>query len=55
MTETPWWDIVGIAAIGVICLALIARRLRQAFAESSGGGCPGCSKSCGSGKGDKPC
>ena len=50
MTETPWWDLATIAAIGVVCVYLLIRRLRQAFGVAAGGGCPGCSKGCGSGK-----
>ena len=47
MTGGSWFDTIGLAVVGLICVAFIGRKLLATFAKKPSGGCSGCSK-CGS-------
>lgn len=50
MMQGAWLDTAALVAVGVVCVALIARRLISVFTGSSK--CGSCSKCGGAGSGD---
>ena len=51
MTEGNWFDTVALGGVGIVCAALIARRLFSIFGGSSK--CGSCSKCGGAAGGDQ--